>query len=120
MTFNEVSNAEFSTIASFNDADYNAKERTDVKKYDVKTILLNDLLRKYNAPKDIDFLSIDTEGSEFDILSHFDFINFNIKIIVCEHNFSDKREPIFQLLTQKGYTRKYQELSQFDDWYVKI
>ena len=41
-------------------------------KYKVKTISLEDLLVKYNAPNIIDYLSIDTEGSEYEILSKLD------------------------------------------------
>ena len=77
-----------------------------------------DLLKKYNAPKEIDYLSIDTEGSEFEILNAFDFDAYKIKVITCEHNFTPMREEIYKLLGSKGYVRKYQEFSQFDDWYV--
>jgi len=92
--------------------------RKNGRKYEVKTISLNDLLKKYSAPNLIDYLSIDTEGSEFEILNAFDFDTYSIKIITCEHNYSDNREKIFKLLTSKGYERKYVEVSDFEDWYV--
>ena len=88
-------------------------------KYSVNSISLNDLLKKYNAPKNIDYLSIDTEGSEFEILNNFDFSFYDIKIITCEHNFGKNREKVHQLLKKNGYIRKMKEFSKFDDWYIK-
>ena len=85
----------------------------------VETVSLNDLLNTYNAPKNIDYLSIDTEGSEYEILEAFDFSKYRISIITCEHNFSKKREKIFKLLNKNGYQRVFQGLSRWDDWYIK-
>jgi FkbM family methyltransferase len=116
--FNEVSAAELSTIDAFSDSDGHSQTRAEGKKYKVYTCSLFDLLNKYKAPQEIDYLSIDTEGSEFEILSAFDFDAYKIKVITCEHNFSPMRDKIMDLLYSKGYIRKYQELSQFDDWYV--
>ena len=45
------------------------------------SISLEDLLEKYNAPYVIDFLSIDTEGSEFEILNGFNFKKYKIKFM---------------------------------------
>jgi FkbM family methyltransferase len=36
---------------------------------------------------EIDYLKIDTEGLDYDILNSIDFNKFNIKLIICEHNF---------------------------------
>jgi FkbM family methyltransferase len=118
LEFNEVGAADLSTIDVFSNGDEHAKTRTEGKKYNVYTCSLLDLLRKYKAPKEIDYLSIDTEGSEFEILNAFDFDAYKIKIITCEHNYTPMREKIYDLLTSKGYTRKFPNLSRFDDWYV--
>lgn len=119
LTFNEVDYAELSTIDLFSSTDSHQKVRETGKTYDVKTISFIDLLAKYNAPSQIDFLSIDTEGSEYEILSNFDFNRYQFRVITCEHNFTPMREKLFSLLTANGYVRKFQELSRFDDWYVK-
>jgi FkbM family methyltransferase len=118
LEFNEVGAADLSTIDVFSNGDEHAKIRKEGKKYNVYTVSLLDLLRKYKAPKEIDYLSIDTEGSEFEILNAFDFDAYKIKIITCEHNYTPMREKIYDLLTSKGYTRKFPNLSRFDDWYV--
>jgi hypothetical protein len=86
----------------------------------VSTISLNDLLSKHNAPKHIDYLSIDTEGSEFEILNSFDFSSHSFGVVTVEHNFTPVRQKIFELLSGHGYTRQFENLSKFDDWYVKV
>ena len=86
--------------------------------FTVKTISLTDMLEKYNAPSLIDYLSIDTEGSEFDILSSHDFSKYNFSVITVEHNYTEQREKIHKLLSKKGYVRKHKELSMQDDWYI--
>jgi FkbM family methyltransferase len=118
LEFNEVEAADLSTIDVFSNGDEHAKTRTEGKKYNVYTRSLLDLLNKYKAPKEIDYLSIDTEGSEFEILNAFDFDAYKFKVITCEHNYTPMREKLADLLTSKGYTRKYTEYSRFDDWYV--
>ena len=124
LKFREVTGADdarsLSSILFFSNSDNHAKKRkTSFKTYEVNTISLIDMLDKHNAPNDIDYISIDTEGSEYEILSSFDFSRYNVKIFTIEHNYTKNREKIFSLLTKHGYTRKYPELSQFDDWYVK-
>jgi FkbM family methyltransferase len=123
LTFNEVHDelhqGELSTIDKFSGADRHKSARADGKKYEVTTISLSDLLDKHEAPKVIDYLSIDTEGSEFEILKAFDFNRYDIKIISCEHNHTPLRQKILELLSGYGYERKFTNFSLFDDWYVR-
>lgn len=119
LEFNKTQVAELSTVTSFSDHDFLSKQRVSNSKYEVATISLNNLLSFYNAPRYIDYLSIDTEGSEYQIMKAFDFDNYDIKIITVEHNFTPQRLLIFNLLTEKGYKRIFEKVSLFDDWYVK-
>jgi len=119
ISFNETKNKELSTISHFSDSDMHSINRNHGKEYKVTSISLNDLLSKYDAPFHIDYLSIDTEGSEFDILNAFDFSKHSIKFISCEHNFGSNRERIRKLLSSNGYEPIYQDISQFDDWYTQ-
>jgi len=116
ITFMEASDKELSTIYSFSKSDKH--QRRNIRQYKVETISLNDLFMAYEAPSHIDFLSIDTEGSEFEILNSLDFDKYTFSIIVCEHNFTSKREDIYHLLTSNGYVRTLKNISDFDDWYI--
>ena len=120
LSFNEVDIAELSTINSYSSSDIHSKSRHGGHIYDVRTISLNDLLEKYRAPNEIDYLSIDTEGSEFEILSQINFKKYSFKVITCEHNFTTMRHKIYDLLTNQGYKRVHEDISKFDDWYIKI
>ena len=71
-----------------------------------------------NAPKIIDYLSIDTEGSEYEILKNFDFESYSFRVITVEHNHTDNRELVKVLLTSNGYKRVHEAISDFDDWYI--
>jgi FkbM family methyltransferase len=81
------------------------------------TISLHDFLLEHDAPKIIDYLSIDTEGSEFEILKSFPFDKWNIRLLTIEHNFTERRKDIRGLLESHGYCCMEQK---FDDWYEKV
>ena len=118
LVFRETPEAYLSTIDSFAAKDKHKELRKNGKTYNVQTISLHDLLQKHQAPSDIDYLSIDTEGSELEILRAFDFDTYRISVITVEHNFTSDREKIHRLLLSKGYVRVMKKISRFDDWYV--
>lgn len=64
----------------------------------------------------IDFLSIDTEGSELQILEQINFEKFDIKLICVENNFHEKKFDDF--FNKKGY-ELYSRIN-IDYLYAKI
>jgi FkbM family methyltransferase len=116
--FAESKNGEYSTIRDFVSKDSHYSERQDSKIYEVQTVSLDDLLSRHDAPKHINYLSIDTEGSEYEILSNFNISNYEIDLITIEHNFTDNRELIHEFMIKNGYIRILEKLSAWDDWYV--
>jgi len=100
--------------------DNNYELRKDSKSIKVKTISINDLLEEHKAPRDIDYISIDTEGSEYSILKKLDFNKYNVSIFTIEHNFIEtKRNKVKELLEKNNYLRVFEKISAFDGWYVK-
>ena len=116
--FTETYVGELSTISSFMKSDANRFLRKNSGTYQVETVSLYDLLLTHNAPKYIEFLSVDTEGSEFEILKDFPFDEYKFGLICVEHNYTSNREKLHDLLTGKGYERIYTSYSAFDDWYL--
>jgi FkbM family methyltransferase len=117
LRFFEAEIGSLSTIEGFQELDFHSRTLSSAD-YLVESISLEDLLNKHVAPSFVHYLSIDTEGSEYEILKEFNFGSRNIGIITVEHNFTDARENIYKLLNNNGFDRILPEFSQCDDWYV--
>jgi FkbM family methyltransferase len=63
----------------------------------IQVVPLADLLEQHDAPAVIDYLSLDTEGSEHVILKDFPFNRFHFRVITVES------QRCNELLISKGY-----------------
>jgi FkbM family methyltransferase len=109
-------NAELSGIQQFIDYHKNTVDRNKTT-VDVITITINDLLEQANAPSFMEYLSIDTEGSELEILKELRFDKYVFGRIDLEHNHQEPRRTMMrELLTSNGY--KFLNENHFDDCYV--
>ena len=71
-----------------------------IEEFWVSTKTLNDILQEVNTPKLIDFLSLDVEGSELEVLNGIDFKIYNFKFILVESRNDDE---IVKYLSNKNY-----------------
>lgn len=110
--------SQLSTLVGFGQEDKFAKLRSKARTIDVETVSLNQLLQDYCAPEEIDFLSVDTEGSELEILQALDWDKYRFNFICCEHNHTSIELQLDQLFASKGYVRVLQTESDFDAWYI--
>jgi len=81
------------------DLGYNPNIRTIKTK--VRT--LNWAIENHFPHEHIDFVSIDTEGTEIDVLQGFDIENYKPKLFVIENNFEDSR--LEEYMSKFGYVR---------------
>ena len=119
LTFLATSAKELGTVSTFATNDRHAKARESHRPVTVPSISLNDLLVANNAPLEIDYISIDTEGSEYEILQGFDFDRWNVQLFSIEHNHTENEKRIVDLMEGKGYQRRFPEFSRFDAWFRK-
>jgi FkbM family methyltransferase len=109
-----VSDGDFSGISTH----HNIKSNQNATSYDVETITLDTLLDECKAPAKIDFMSIDTEGSELQILDGLSLDKWQFGMLAIEHNFNlAKQAELDQRLAPFGYRRVFPAISEFDAWY---
>jgi FkbM family methyltransferase len=116
VTFDIANN--FDLISGISDHIDLHKSSVDANKtvIQVQTISLLDVLDKANAPSFIEYMSLDTEGSELEILKNFDFGKYTFGLIDVEHNFIEpRRTEIKNLLLSNGYI--YKGPNNWDDMY---
>ena len=82
----------------------------------IKTKTLTEILDSINAPKYIDYLSLDTEGTELEILKGLDMNKYTIGYISVEHNYRPSRQEIAMYLKNHNYL--YSRWNRFDDEYM--
>jgi FkbM family methyltransferase len=71
----------------------------------VKTKTLTEIMDEYHAPSFIEYLSIDTEGSEVEVLRGIDWARYSFGYISVEHNqVEPHRTEIRNFLKEKGYS----------------
>lgn len=84
----------------------------------VKTISLNHVIEKEFKFKVPSYISIDTEGSEYEILKFFDFKRFRPVVFTVEHNFTELQLKIDELMKANDYVRVFKKITKFDAWYI--
>jgi FkbM family methyltransferase len=83
----------------------------------VKTETLTSILGRHSAPNVIDYLSIDTEGSELEVLRGIDWARYAFRFISLEHNFIEpRRTQMRAFLAERGYALHRE--NNFDDDFV--
>ncbi len=82
-------------------------KKKDFKEKKIRTENVNNILKKYNFYK-IDFLNIDLEGFEYEVIKSIDFKKYQINLIcieILDHNESSKNKSkmIKQILKKNHF-----------------
>ena len=94
---------------------------------------LEDVLVEGNATMIIDYLSMDIEGMETEVLEVFDFSKYRINTATIEHNLylhgPAQKDAIFKIMSGNGFIRVVEDapcldpnpmyyMKPYEDWYV--
>ncbi|WID98745.1 FkbM family methyltransferase [Bosea vestrisii] len=115
-----IPSQEIGTLAEFAGSDRYAEDRAHSAAthglIQVETISFAEIATMGDfAETGFDYVSLDTEGSELDILRTIDLARHRIALLTIEHNFVEpRREEMRRLLAEAGYERLN---VGFDDWY---
>jgi FkbM family methyltransferase len=123
-TMQLVTIGELSSRADLANFDHHASARAKALKSgsvaSVQVRRLDSLMEELRSPRQIQYLSIDTEGAEVEVLETFPFATTEADVVTVEHNFRREGiEAIDFILSRWGYVRVLQCVSAWDAWYVK-
>jgi len=79
---------------------------TSMSVFDVTTITLERALAENNITH-VNYLSVDTEGSELQVLQGINFENVFIDVIEVEQNYPDSFVPVKEFLLSKGFRHEF-------------
>lgn len=86
----------------------------------VQSISVNSLLRLVPEATCVDFLSIDTEGSEGELVDAIDFRARCVHFMAVEHNFTLNLGRIRKKLENEGFVPHLEDFWEFDSWWVRV
>ena len=77
----------------------NRKKEPDAPQVTRYTAPVTEVLNQFSVPKTIDYMSLDVEGSEFEIMKDFPFDKYTIRLLTVER----PNKQLKELLTENGY-----------------
>jgi FkbM family methyltransferase len=86
----------------------------NIEKISVNVKTLNNIFKETDFPKKIDFISIDTENTELDVLKGLNFDEYDIKFFVIENNFDENQ--VEEYLKTKNFKKLFR--NAVNDFYV--
>lgn len=89
------------------------------KNHKVPALTLSEIIDKYFPTKSLDFLSIDVEGEDLEILASIDFSKYEINSICVEHNDRIGSDEFLKYMEESGYALVYNEYSGNDFWFIR-
>ena len=111
-----------STLDRFLEGDSHAKQRrVNLHRnglIEVDAISPEEFVQRYLQVQEVDFLSVDTEGAEMEIMSNWPFDLCKPLVICIEHSSRSWKSELDELITSQGYLKILESISKFDSWFI--
>jgi FkbM family methyltransferase len=114
--FSVTETSTLSGYAQFFDQKLNSRRKI-IREINLNSLTFSQIMDRYFHQIVFNLVIIDTEGSELEILKTIDFQRFMLQNILVEHNFTDKRDQIYDFLSTKNYVRLQSKSFSQNDLY---
>jgi FkbM family methyltransferase len=109
-------------LTEFSTSDTHNKRHTQqTRTFDTQTVQVatpQDVFKDANVPSTIDFMSLDVEGAEMDVLKAFPFQKYCVRFAAIETNNDESKEhEMREFMKKQGYAFAGHE--HVDDYYTK-
>ena len=112
------------TMVSFEEINYSRPRKNGLQA--VESTRLDTLMPQYEIPGLIDYISIDVDGPEYEVLSGFPFDKYEVILWTIEHNIfklgPDLKNNIKRLMENNGYVVAVENVQDgefiMEDWYI--
>jgi FkbM family methyltransferase len=120
-SMNYIDDGEFSGNPKYYPGDIHSKNeklRKSKKTVTVPSMGIKDFIRENNIQK-IDYLSIDIEGGELDLIKAFPFDDCKVHLITIEHNFREQdQKEIDHVLKSNFFCQMLKDQTKWDGFYI--
>ncbi|MNL25946.1 hypothetical protein D3C87_1474490 [compost metagenome] len=108
---------EISSLSEFASGDHH--DRSVFVEHQVESVAVGELLKDSGIQKDVDYISIDVEGPDVEILEAVLAAGYRPKVLTIEHNRVAERIDKIKSLLQDGYEVVLSSASNWDLWAVE-
>lgn len=106
-----------STISADEEVHHNIERHGFVSKpVSVRTMTLDEILMEANITGDVDFISIDVEGHEYEVLEGFSLEKWRPSVMLVEDNSNFENTVVSKYVKKFGYVRFMR--TGVNDWYA--
>lgn len=108
---------EISSLSEFASCDHH--DRSLFVEHQVESVAVGELLKENGIRKDVDYISIDVEGPDVEILEAVLVAGYRPKVLTIEHNRVAERIETIKSLLQDDYEVVLSSASNWDLWAVE-
>lgn len=95
------------------------RRKIQKSQFEVQVLDIKQFIAEFNVPASFLYLSIDTEGSDLDIIQNWPFQESRPICVTVEHNFNPFVEKsIDECMKNNGYSRVLKSISSIDGYYL--
>lgn len=109
-------NSEISSLLD-TDHNFNILDQKNLQPSTLQTSI-NQIFRDFFNSSPIEYLSLNLNNKNYELIKELDFDKFKPKIITVNQSSNNSKDELHEIILRSGYLRFFKEHTQYESWYV--